>query len=395
MIKRKLFQRYQDRYSMELSHPKISQLDLAYHDIKRGRGVFDLLQRKGLAARVTTDEEIDAAVNTPPQTTRAKLRGSSSAPPRRPGGTSPSTGSTSSSTIRPSAPCCAGPVPVQRRAGEAAHREHVTSAASDWHPLRPHVRRAVLPLRLASVAPTKISKVERMMNLVIALLSTSGYLTAERIRANVIGYGQCPTDEAFSRMFERIGELRDLGIPLETGRASAFEPTEGYRIKRGAYALPDIDLTPWTRRPPSAWRPSSGSPRNGSGSRRTRCSNCGPPGGRRPRRRGDDKNRCGAGRPAGSDAVLGTLLSAIDARRAVRFKHRPSPVGAYLERNVEPWGVVTARGRWYLVGHDRDRDDTRIFRLSRIIDVQADGPSGEVRRPDGVGHQGARRTRDR
>ena len=37
--------------------------------------VFDLLQRKGLAARVTTDEEIDAAVDTPPQTTRAKLRG--------------------------------------------------------------------------------------------------------------------------------------------------------------------------------------------------------------------------------------------------------------------------------------------------------------------------------
>ena len=37
--------------------------------------VFDLLQRKGLAARITTDEEIEAAVNTPPQTTRAKLRG--------------------------------------------------------------------------------------------------------------------------------------------------------------------------------------------------------------------------------------------------------------------------------------------------------------------------------
>ena len=57
VIKRKLFQRYQDRYSMELSDPKIAQLDLAYHDIKRGRGVFDLLQRKGLAARVTDDED--------------------------------------------------------------------------------------------------------------------------------------------------------------------------------------------------------------------------------------------------------------------------------------------------------------------------------------------------
>ncbi|WP_179190694.1 proteasome accessory factor PafA2 family protein [Mycobacterium tuberculosis] len=46
------------------------QLDLAYHDIKRGRGIFDLLQRKGLAARVTTDEEIAEAVDQPPQTTR-------------------------------------------------------------------------------------------------------------------------------------------------------------------------------------------------------------------------------------------------------------------------------------------------------------------------------------
>ncbi|KAF0847164.1 proteasome accessory factor A [Nocardia caishijiensis] len=75
VIKRKLFQRYQDRYSMELSDPKIAQLDLAYHDIKRGRGVFDLLQRRGLAKRITEDEAVDAAVETPPQTTRAKLRG--------------------------------------------------------------------------------------------------------------------------------------------------------------------------------------------------------------------------------------------------------------------------------------------------------------------------------
>ncbi|MGP3707214.1 Pup--protein ligase [Gordonia paraffinivorans] len=75
VIKRKLFQRYQDRYSMDLSDPKIAQLDLAYHDIKRGRGVFDVLMRKGLVARATTDEAIKQAVTEPPQTTRAKLRG--------------------------------------------------------------------------------------------------------------------------------------------------------------------------------------------------------------------------------------------------------------------------------------------------------------------------------
>ncbi|WP_124707289.1 Pup--protein ligase [Gordonia insulae] len=75
VIKRKLFQRYQDRYSMDLSDPKIAQLDLAFHDIKRGRGVFDVLTRKGLVTRATTDEAIATAVNEPPQTTRAKLRG--------------------------------------------------------------------------------------------------------------------------------------------------------------------------------------------------------------------------------------------------------------------------------------------------------------------------------
>ncbi|MDN5758417.1 MAG: Pup--protein ligase [Tomitella sp.] len=75
VIKRKLFERYQERSGMSLADPKIAQLDLAYHDIKRGRGVFDLLERKGLAARVTEPDEVEAATETPPQTTRARLRG--------------------------------------------------------------------------------------------------------------------------------------------------------------------------------------------------------------------------------------------------------------------------------------------------------------------------------
>src|SRR5690349_468257 len=88
------------------------------------------------------------------------------------------------------------------------------------------------------------SKVERLMNLVIALLSTRTFLPAEKIRASVAGYADSPSNEAFSRMFERDkNELRDLGIPLETGRVSKFDPTEGYRINRDAYALPPVQLT--------------------------------------------------------------------------------------------------------------------------------------------------------
>ena len=55
--------------------PRVLQLDLAYHDINRRRGLFYLLQRRGLAARVCTDIETFHAKVRPPQTTRAKLRG--------------------------------------------------------------------------------------------------------------------------------------------------------------------------------------------------------------------------------------------------------------------------------------------------------------------------------
>ena len=81
------------------------------------------------------------------------------------------------------------------------------------------------------------SKVERLVNLVIALLSTRGFINAEKIRSSVAGYSDSPNAEAFSRMFERDkNELRDLGIPLEVGRVSALDPTEGSRINRDAYS---------------------------------------------------------------------------------------------------------------------------------------------------------------
>ena len=231
-----------------------------------------------------------------------------------------------------------------------------------------------------------IAKVERMMNLVIALLSTRGYLTAEKIRAIVAGYAECPTDEAFSRMFERDkSELRDLGIPLETGKVSAFEPTEGYRIKRDDYALPDIDLTRDEAAAVAVATKLWESPERITAAQNAVL---------KLRAAGVDVDPAagvaittGAGPVGlrGSEEALGVVMAAIDSGQAVRFQHRPTPVDSYTERTVEPWGVVTAMGRWYLVGHDRDRDATRIFRLSRIgPDVKALGPHKAVTRPDGV-----------
>ena len=231
-----------------------------------------------------------------------------------------------------------------------------------------------------------ISKVERLMNLVIALLSTHGYLTAERIRANVYGYGDNPSDEAFSRMFERDkNELRDLGIPLETGRVSALDPTEGYRINRDAYALPEIDLTPDEAAAVAVATRLWASPELVAAAQGAVL---------KLRAAGVDVDpeanmpvHAHAGLPGlrGAEDVLGALLAAVDAGQAVTFGYRRSRTDPYSTRTLEPWGVVTENGRWYLVGHDRDRDDTRTFRLSRIgAEVTAVGPAGAVSRPAGV-----------
>lgn len=75
VIKLRLLERYMNKHDMDLSNPRIAQLDLAYHDITRHRGLFYLLERNGLTARVTTDLATFEAKSIPPQSTRARLRG--------------------------------------------------------------------------------------------------------------------------------------------------------------------------------------------------------------------------------------------------------------------------------------------------------------------------------
>jgi proteasome accessory factor A len=75
VIKWKLIERYRSQHGLPLSHPRIAQLDLAYHDIHRGRGLYYLLEKRGAVTRVTDDLRVFEAKSVPPQTTRARLRG--------------------------------------------------------------------------------------------------------------------------------------------------------------------------------------------------------------------------------------------------------------------------------------------------------------------------------
>jgi proteasome accessory factor A len=75
VIKWKLIDRYRAQNGLPLSHPRVAQLDLAYHDIHRGRGLYYLLEKRGAVTRVTNDLQVFEAKSVPPQTTRARLRG--------------------------------------------------------------------------------------------------------------------------------------------------------------------------------------------------------------------------------------------------------------------------------------------------------------------------------
>jgi proteasome accessory factor A len=75
VIKYQLIERYRAKHDLPLSSARIAQIDLAYHDINRDRGLYYLLERRGGVERVARDLDIFEAKSVPPQTTRAKLRG--------------------------------------------------------------------------------------------------------------------------------------------------------------------------------------------------------------------------------------------------------------------------------------------------------------------------------
>jgi proteasome accessory factor B len=228
-------------------------------------------------------------------------------------------------------------------------------------------------------------RAERLVNLVICLLSTRQFLTAERIRDAVPGYegadGKRANDEAFKRMFERDkAELRELGIPLETGRNSSFDTDDGYRIRRGDYELPEIefdaDEAAAVGLAARLWQSAT----LGESARQALI---------KLRAAGTDVRA--AGNPGAipqldaSDPALPVLLEAAREARVVRFDYVKSGSSVPETRTLEPWGVLSLRKRWYVAGFDREREQPRSFRLSRITGpVEEIGKPGAFERPDKV-----------
>jgi len=222
-------------------------------------------------------------------------------------------------------------------------------------------------------------KTERLLSLVVCLLSARRYLTAGQIRAAVPGYPE--TFDAFKRMFERDkDELRELGIPLETGTNAGSEDEIGYRISRQAYELPEIRLEPDEAAvlglAARVWRQAELAGAAAGGLLKLRAAGI------------DAEETMQPGiepRLQTGDAAFGPLWQAVRDRRPVSFGYQAAGRSTPQRRNLEPWGVVNRHGRWYVAGLDKDRAQERVFRLSRIDGpVTFTGPAGSVTVPPGT-----------
>ena len=215
----------------------------------------------------------------------------------------------------------------------------------------------------------------------ICLLSTRRFLTAAQIAATVPGYEHNAAEprehEAFQRKFERDkAELRDLGVPLETGTTSAFDTEPGYRIARRDYALPDVHLEPDETAAVGIaarlWQHAGLAAAATSGLLKLRAAGIDV----------DLQSTLGVEPVVTVDPAFGPLQAAARERQEVAFAYRTPEDDAAQPRRLQPWGVVSWRGRWYVVGHDLDRGATRSFRLSRVTGpVRTVGPSGAYAPP--------------
>ena len=208
-----------------------------------------------------------------------------------------------------------------------------------------------------------MNRLERLINLVAALLAAERPLDREELRERVPGYAE--DDASFRRAFERDKDaLRDMGIPLlleKVDPTNADSPI-GYRIPKDEYYLADPELAPdelaalhlavttvrleGAEAAPALWKLGGG-----------------------------------MSAPAGTVAALpgsehlAHLFGAVAESRTVTFGYRGDT------RTVDPYRLAFRNGYWYLAGFDRDKQAERSFRLDRLDTPATAGPPGAFERP--------------
>src|SRR5919106_1683803 len=169
-------------------------------------------------------------------------------------------------------------------------------------------------------------RAERLVNLVIALLSTRQYVTAARIRATVPGYeaddGSERADYELPEIHLTGEEAAAVGLALRLWESAQLAGAAHSALVKLKAAGIDVDSSRAIPLQP----------------------------------------RLDAGEPA-----FEPCYAAARDRRALQFGYQRPDEDEPTQRHVQPWGVVAWHGRWYLVGLDLDRQAPRVFRPSPVV----------------------------
>lgn len=220
-----------------------------------------------------------------------------------------------------------------------------------------------------------MDRLERLVNLVAALIDTTHPMTRAEIRERIEGYSD--DDDAFRRNFERDKELlRQMGFPVVTVAPDpAFPDDVGYRIPRELYELADPGLDDSEL---AALRLAAGAVQiEGDGGDDAVV--------RALRKLGGAVDGTAAVIPPRDTAHLAAVpagdaaavaFAAVAERRRLSFTYRGEG------RQVDPWRLSFHRGHWYLTGLDHARGEERMYRLDRVEgQMTPEGPPGAFRRP--------------
>lgn len=207
----------------------------------------------------------------------------------------------------------------------------------------------------------RVSPYERQLNLIVALLNTPTYLTAEDIRETVAGYGN--VGEAFRQMFERDKrDLQSLGLPLQIGRDDNNPHVDGYRIFSDDYTYPTINFTSDEIR--TLTMAVQLFTEQGYGEARSALDKLHATGPSH-----SEFDFVSTRQPLSEEMItnLTTLSDAAMDHEVVSFSYHTAKQFTPSQRLVEPWGIVADQGKWYVIGFDQHRNAIRVFRVSRIV----------------------------
>lgn len=203
-------------------------------------------------------------------------------------------------------------------------------------------------------------KIERLINLTIALLATKRYLTKAEIFRSVDGYEGSP--ETMERMFERDkDDLRNLGVVIEVGSFDPlFQDEAGYRIKPEGYALNlgeisgiEIALLSLAA---EAWRGAALD--DAAHSALTKLQSMGVE---------SDLDALPSISPRlnPTHGDFQVIALAISKRELITFSYLSTSMVSQI-RTIEPYAIATRNSHWYLGGRDIEKQELRTFRLDRI-----------------------------